>query len=538
MLIREAKIFSFGKLQRRDFYFEPGINVVYGANESGKTTLHEFLLAMLFGLEKSRGRAKGTEGYLRYEPWHAPAYYSGAMRFEVDGRPFYLERNFYHREKREMLRNEADGEELSVAYGDLAVLLGGIGKETFGNTYDISQSGAATGQELFGVLTEYLSDASEGGSSDIHVTRALELLETKRKELNADLKKEQEQRKREEHALMTEQKLLEQDCIRLEHTLLSERQMSENAAESKKNQDERREGTASKDAYDVPENGLRRRVMRNIAGIGAGVLSAAVLGNWLCYRKMAYPAMLFGITELLLGVAVIALGIFAVSIKREFRHSAGETQQSETTIRDEAGEQMEAARRQNKRLLEQMEETLSEKETRFYNVRERLKVIEQPGEHERELQTELDAVLLAKEEIGNLARELGDERRDGLNSEVSRYVSAMTGGRYDSVSVDENGGLRVLTDGKEVSPEALSRGTLEQFYLAFRLAVGDIVTKEESMPLFLDEAFTMYDDRRLMQTLRVLEDLDRQVILFTCQSRELDLLEKMGIPYHRVLMEP
>lgn len=50
-------------------------------------------------------------------------YYCGALRFEVDGKPFYLERNFYHRDKRELLRNETDGEELSVAYGDLNMLL-------------------------------------------------------------------------------------------------------------------------------------------------------------------------------------------------------------------------------------------------------------------------------------------------------------------------------------------------------------------------------------------------------------------------------
>ena len=65
---------------------------------------------MLFRLEKGRGRAKGTEGYLRYEPWHAPSYYSGALQFSVGDRPFYLERNFYHKEPRARLCNLADGE--------------------------------------------------------------------------------------------------------------------------------------------------------------------------------------------------------------------------------------------------------------------------------------------------------------------------------------------------------------------------------------------------------------------------------------------
>lgn len=83
MQIDRAAIFRFGKLADRTVDFAPGINIVYGKNEAGKTTLHAFLTAMLFGLEKGRGRAKGTEGYLRYEPWHAPSYYSGALQFSV-----------------------------------------------------------------------------------------------------------------------------------------------------------------------------------------------------------------------------------------------------------------------------------------------------------------------------------------------------------------------------------------------------------------------------------------------------------------------
>ena len=52
MRIREAGIFNFGKLQNIKFQFSDGINVIYGENEQGKSTLHAFLMAMLFGLEK------------------------------------------------------------------------------------------------------------------------------------------------------------------------------------------------------------------------------------------------------------------------------------------------------------------------------------------------------------------------------------------------------------------------------------------------------------------------------------------------------
>ena len=215
MQIDRAAIFRFGKLADRTVDFAPGINIVYGKNEAGKTTLHAFLTAMLFGLEKGRGRAKGTEGYLRYEPWHAPSYYSGALQFSVGGRPFYLERNFYHKEPRARLCNLADGEELSVAYGDLGMLLGGVTREAYENTCDIPQCRAVTGAELTGLLAEYLSDMSDGGNAGIRVTRAVEKLEQKKRSLQSQIKSEQEKREQQLQQLTVERRMLEEDCGRL-----------------------------------------------------------------------------------------------------------------------------------------------------------------------------------------------------------------------------------------------------------------------------------------------------------------------------------
>ena len=101
---------------------------------------------------------------------------------------------------------------------------------------------------------------------------------------------------------------------------------------------------------------------------------------------------------------------------------------------------------------------------------------------------------------------------------------------------------KAVGDGKEILPEALSHGTLEQIYLAFRLAVGEIVTKEEPMPVIFDEAFGMYDEKRLMQTLRALDcqirkEQGRQILIFTCQKREMELLEQSGITYHKIVLE-
>ena len=52
MWIEKIQIKNFGKFHEKTIEFEPGLNIVYGANESGKTTRHNFLTGMLFGIEK------------------------------------------------------------------------------------------------------------------------------------------------------------------------------------------------------------------------------------------------------------------------------------------------------------------------------------------------------------------------------------------------------------------------------------------------------------------------------------------------------
>lgn len=562
MQIRDVKVYSFGKLQEREYYFTSGINVIYGANEAGKSTLHSFLLAMLFGMDKGRGRMR-KDDYNRYEPWHAPAYYSGALRFVVDGRPFYLERNFYHREKREILRNEADGEELSVAYGDLAMLLGGIDKETYGNTYDIPQSGVVTGGELSKVLAEYLSDASGGGGGATHVTRAHAILAAKKKERNAELKNIQNEKEQQKNALRLEQALVGQDVERLRDDIASAKQdlkeinqkfaeLSENdpagADEIKHRNDLAKDLAVSEITSGKESVGKNRNRKSILPGIIITII--ALLGLCVnCSMKAAeaYSEALFFTLQGIL-FAGAAGGILYAAVerrqnKKNTKHAKGIIKEAEEVITGTPDSSMKTraithaadiAGEQAGQMLAMLEENLCEKETRLYNITEQLEVLDRWVDREREIAQDISALEMADDEITRIAREFCEELEDELNSEVSRYVSAITEGRYDSVRVDEKGTLTVLADGKEISPEALSRGTLEQFYLALRLAVGNIVMREEPMPICLDEAFAWYDDRRLAQALKVLAATGRQILLFTCQNREMDALRELGIDYHRI----
>lgn len=498
MQIKEVKIFNFGKLQNRTYHFTEGINVIYGKNESGKSTLHTFLMGMFFGMEKSRGRASESDMYTKYEPWHAPSYYSGALRFEVDRKHFYLERNFYVKEKSELLRNEEDGEELSVAYGDLQILLGGISKEIFGNTYDIPQTGAITGQAMTKLLSEYLQDAASGGVG-IQVHKAIAEIVNRKKELNADLRKKRGEKEAELQKKQLEQTILEQDCTELRRNLQSFSkllQQEKKQAEAEAAAQKQREGTKLERIWFVSES-----------------IVIIILLLLKMMKIIPLEILAFG------AIVLIFANLYRKVVKKQSKQEQKENVQ-----------EVQAA----KEMYQKLQDTLWEKEIRLLQLKEEVEQAKMPDTAETELEENIAALELAASELERLSKEYYEEVEDELNSEVSRYVSLLTNGAYDSVRLSEKGTIRILTEGRDITPQSLSSGTLEQIYLALRLAVGAIVTKEEAMPIFLDDAFSMYDDERLAETLRVLAGLDRQILIFSCQKREYRILEEMGIPYHKI----
>ena len=79
----------------------------------------------------------------------------------------------------------------------------------------------------------------------------------------------------------------------------------------------------------------------------------------------------------------------------------------------------------------------------------------------------------------------------------------------------------------------VSRGTIEQVYFALRMAAASVLHVEE-IPLILDDTFVFYDEKRLEDTLKWLVKSQKQVLIFTCQRREAELLKKLGASYHYI----
>ena len=105
-------------------------------------------------------------------------------------------------------------------------------------------------------------------------------------------------------------------------------------------------------------------------------------------------------------------------------------------------------------------------------------------------------------------------------------MTRMTGGRYDRLKLDEDFSLLAGAEQEDTLREALwrSEGTLDQLYLSLRIAVAEALAPDA--PLILDDALVRFDDTRLKAALEILKEEaeNKQVILFTCQSREKEML--------------
>ena len=562
MRIRELYLKNFGKFSEQHFYIQNGIQVIYGENEFGKSTLHAFIRAMFFGMERGRGRAAGKDAFSRFEPWENPNYYAGVMRFECGGRNFRLERSFDRISKHASLICEDDGEELSVEDGDLDMLLGGITPSEFDSTVSVGQLMARPGQELSETLKNYAANYYETGGGEIDLNGALSDLKERRREVERDLKAEQQKQEEKRRSLAQECIYLERDMEKLKSEFEEKRSAAEKA--------EKREAAEQDEERRIAEQARRKNGYvsgRNVPGRNASGRNAGKQAGDIPSRKNFLPGvicLLIGILGLLgaqfvqgtglgpgsvvplvvriLSVPVLLAGavLLTAGLRRKSGNAAGaEESVSDTGEAEEREPRLEMYRKQREQLrweLTRIRAEWKEKKIRLENLREEEEEFLQ-SDREKSLLRRRAAILLAEEKIRSAAGKLGQQTSNFLNRRASEIFAELTEGKYRGIEADERLEIAVWDGERRVRAEQLSRGTLEQIYFSIRMAAAELL-QEEPMPVILDDTFVFYDDKRLESALKWLRRQERQVIIFTCQRREGEMLHedrtaKEGIDDHQ-----
>lgn len=493
MIIKKAQIKNFGKLHNKTLKFQPGINLLYGPNESGKSTFYGFLQGMFYGMKRMRGKAARTDAYSRYEPWENPGVYGGQLFFQCGGRNFCLSRSFRKDQQKASLICEDDAEQLSLENGDLDMLLGNIGEAVYENTIFMKQLRSRPEQGLYGELQNYMASYQESGDVGLDLEEARRWLrkEKSRFQKQADLKKAEEQ-----HLLEKLESRMEDRKQEVEHLYEKRRQLQQ------------KQGL-----------GLERRFSdeKESKGLKIALLMAVI---FFFVLLAAAVAPLWG------KITGAAAGIILEMLLFLLRRKRIREEQQDSLRRDQAAEK----RKEVQWEIKSLDEEIKDKEERLKSLQSQYEEYAQQFTLKSVQDDEIRAIVLAEESIDRLAKRMQGGLGEKLRERTSEIFGALSGGSR-RILLDRDMNLAVYEEGRELPLFQMSTGTADQIYFSFRMAVSEILCAQEPLPVILDEAFAMYDDERLTEVFKWLYGEKKQVILGTCQKREEMLLKEAGIPY-------
>ena len=140
----------------------------------------------------------------------------------------------------------------------------------------------------------------------------------------------------------------------------------------------------------------------------------------------------------------------------------------------------------------------------------------------KEKRAELEIITSAKEIFEYAVSSQQSNFAPSLAKKVSGIFSQITNGAHSDVLIDKTFGARYKKDGGYADETILSKGALDQLYFALRFGIIDMIN-EKNAPVFLDDAFSQYDDLRFKTVFSYLSDYAKhtQVIISACRENEI-----------------
>lgn len=584
MIIKELKINHFGKFHQKDITLNPGVNIIYGGNEAGKSTIHHFIHAMLFGVERLRGKGAANDEYTRYFPWENGQAYEGMMVIEHEGNSWRLYRDFHKDHQVFRVFNHQTGEEVHLATGRIDELIPGLNEANFKNTVSIAQRESRIDDKFAVSLQSYLANMSMTKDEAIDISQATAWLTAENSRIQKqtismpkhpladgkettsdDLQQQIEDVKKQMNELTMQEQQLDKQVAAGRHRISELRQQE---------QKERMEGVRLLEKRRMLMQSLKAE--EDAAEAGGKKIHLLTQRSFLLFIGLTVLAVLFMLVQLiftidkfsfkvitgcLLAAAIAALG--KTSFKKpvdeidvqQYKQQLGSIQKklepyqrkygvrlTEPTQTESLQKQLEEWTAQKSTVSSQREklewtlEELEKLEIRQVQYEDSCKEI---SEKNKKLRIELEAIALAKMVIQDLAGEIQKQFGGRMNERVAEIFSQISGQESGKIMVDNK--LNIHIDGmtQNIPLNRLSMGAVDQMYFALRFCAADLIFENQEMPLLIDDGFAYYDDERMERLLGWLVEQDKsQIILFTCHHREEKILERLGVPYHYVMLAP
>lgn len=175
MKIKHLKVNGFGNLKDKEIELNDGINIIYGENETGKSTLLKFVSCMFYGASRNKN-GKSIADFERYKPWKTEEY-SGTIDYQLDnGEEYSVYREFkrknpivYNIEKEDITKNFKEGRSGIDFFAEQT----GIDEETYFNTAISEQTEVALSLSKQNSLVQRISNFVSTGDDNISYQKSM-----------------------------------------------------------------------------------------------------------------------------------------------------------------------------------------------------------------------------------------------------------------------------------------------------------------------------------------------------------------------------
>lgn len=620
MQILDIYIQGFGKILDKRISFSEKINIIYGENEAGKSTIHNFIKAIFYGLERGKGRASKNDTWSKYEPWATSAY-GGYIRLKKDDKIFRIERDFRKISKKPLsIIDEDKGIEIVDTDSCLSYILNGLSSLAYTNTISISQLKSVTDSGMSDELKKYISNMNSTGNEALDISKASNYLKVQKKfisknyieqanknyedniirlkNLEDKLELEKDNSQALNQAFKKDDKEILSDITQnqIEISLLNKYIDNNKALLESSEFTNISDLLAYKEQFNIKLKEYKKASENNnikllriaifilsfisiITAISSIYIFVSGQDNKLTHFLHIEYDLNISIFIILCTISTIILGVISRMLsskcsKIKFLHNtllllvesltgkkildSDSIEKSNALLEkyEQCFENINAAKEKLLKLKINLDNLIKYQDDIKINIEkaqrktweieklyEQISNIEDENtallkliEENKKIDTEIKAIDLALETLKKLSINIKDSFGLYLNKEASFLIDKITKGKYNSISIDKDMNIFLNTVDKLVPIDSASSGTLDQIYLALRLAVAKLLQKnKQSLPLILDDSFVNYDEKRLSFSLEFLAtNYSAQIIMFTCHRREIDILSSLQKIYNNI----
>ena len=656
MKINKLKINSYGKLKEKEINFQDGINLIYGQNEAGKSTLIKFITNSFYGISKNK-KGKEVSDFDKYKPWSGEEF-SGKLEYELDNKEKYeIYRDFSKKNPKIFNENMEDiSKEFNIDKNkgnEFFYEQTKIDEDLFLSTLAINQSEVKLENQAQNFLIQKIANLAQTGDDSISFKRVIDRInrrqldeigtersrekpinivarnlqeltnekenlekyknfkyefEDKENDLNDEiLNLENENNFLREIKLQNENEQIENEKIKIKENIEKENLEKINLLNNKINElkinnknilEKYLEKNSKNKNNKINKNKIKNKLIKKlniifILLIIINILQFIIIKN----NIFKYIFLLTVPTFLIFYIFLInkeknkiknnekieknkfnEINLNLMNLENEKKLIENNQKNNIDELNKIKNEfnlknNLEKEKIKNKYLnkieknkinnfinLNNLENINFEIEKNQKNLNNKKIELHTLNLDKKNIEPQLDNLSKIEEELVNnnnkmstlqnlnismnLAKEVLNEAYEKMKNSVtpkftenlSNNISNITNGKYDKVMFNESEGLIVaLENGDYVPVNRFSIGTIDQLYLSLRLSMINELS-DESVPIFLDEAFAFYDDDRLENILEYLNTKfsDRQIIIFTCTNREKNILKNKNIDYNYI----